>query len=95
MSRQPDGVGPAPPDTVRLVAEVAFPSQDGTRWLRILGDDRRGYLLVGDLEPADAAPISEYWHPSLELALDAAAAAGVPRSAWEMETRPPQPRPGR
>ena len=89
----PSDVGPAAaPNTIRLVAEVAHPASAGFRWLRILGDDSRGYLLVGDLEYEEAPPIAEYWHPTLEQALDAAEAAGVPRAAWDLEVRPPSPR---
>jgi hypothetical protein len=90
---QLDGGGAVPPDTVRLVAEVGHSSPAGIRWLRILGDDTRGYLLVGDLEPPDMPPITEYWHASLDLALGAAEAVGIPRSAWDLEIRPPHPRP--
>lgn len=94
VSRQLDGAGAVPPDTIRLVAEVEFPSPAGIRWLRILGDDTRGYLLVGDLEPPDMPAITEYWHASLDLALRAAEAVGIPTSAWDLEIRPARARPG-
>jgi hypothetical protein len=68
---------PIVPNTVRLVAEVR------ELWLRILGDDDRGYLMVGDLDLADV------WFPRLELALDEAERAGVPRSAWGLDESPP------
>jgi hypothetical protein len=97
MSRRPSGA--APRETLRLVAEVILAPADGgseaTRWLRILGDDKRGYLLVGDLEPNGAPVLEEFWFPSLEQAFGAAEAVGVPRAAWDAEIAPPNPLTGR
>jgi len=94
MSTRPSGA--APPETLRLVAEVRLASVDGiseaTRWLRILGDDNRGYLLVGEVELAGAPVLQEFWFPSLEKALAAADAAGIPRLAWDAEVAAPKPR---
>jgi hypothetical protein len=72
------------PTARRLVAEVAQPTAGGHRWLRILGDDERGYLLAGDLEA-----LEEIWFPSLDEALTEAERAGVPRDAWGVEDSPP------
>jgi hypothetical protein len=89
-----DSQAAAPPDTLRLAAEVVFDpgAGRGVRWLRILGDDLRGYLLVGDLDPEGGPALTEFWHPTLDLALAAAAAVGVPPSAWDREQAPPRPR---
>jgi hypothetical protein len=74
------------PQALRLVAEVTLSgAAGGSRWLRILGDERRGYLVVGDLEPAGAPALDEIWFPTLDEALGAAERAGVPRSAWGVD----------
>src|ERR1700704_6499756 len=96
MSRRPPDA--APRETLRLVAEVSLAPVDGseeTRWLRILGDDNRGYLLVGDLEPDAAPALEEFWFPTVQQAFAAAESVGVPRAAWDVEVAPPNPSTGR
>lgn len=76
------------PDTLRLVAEVTVPAPAGgpiARWLRILGDDRRGYLLVGDVDPEVGPALEDIWFPTLDEAFAAAERVGVPRAAWNAE----------
>jgi hypothetical protein len=79
------------PGVLRLVAEVVVESADGSgkRWLRILGDDERGYLLPGDLESEGGPPLADFWFPTLNEALDEAAAAGVARDAWDVDASTP------
>jgi hypothetical protein len=80
-------------NTLRLVADVVLegdgPDRRRQLWLRILGDDLRGYLVVGDIDPAGSLELDDFWFPSLELALAAAERAGVPRAAWEIDASSP------
>jgi hypothetical protein len=77
-------------DVLRLVAEVALDSDaEGTRWLRILGDVRRGYLIVGDIDMEGMVALDDFWFPTLDGAIAAAERAGVPRSVWEVDTSSP------
>jgi hypothetical protein len=81
------------PNTLRLVADVVLdgdgPGRRRRLWLRILGDDLRGYLMVGDIDPAGGLELDDFWFPTLELALTAAERAGVPRPAWELDDAAP------
>jgi hypothetical protein len=51
------------------------------RQLRILGDDRRGYLVAG-LVGIPRLEEEEFWFGTLREALDATARFGVPGDAW-------------
>jgi hypothetical protein len=74
------GRGGLPPGT-RLQAAVSLPGTAASRatQLRILGDERRGYLLAG---LADLPEPEEFWFATLEEALAHAERHGVSRSAW-------------
>jgi hypothetical protein len=81
------------PNTLRLVAEVTLdvPAAGGPRrlWLRILGDDERGYLLVGDFGAEHGIELEDFWFPTLEQLLTAAESVGVPRDAWDLDYSTP------
>jgi hypothetical protein len=51
------------------------------RQVRILGDDVRGYLLVG-LESPDRGGLDQLWFPTLSEAIAEAEQRGIPRTAW-------------
>jgi len=77
------------PAALRLAAEVELPAPAGaTRWLRIVGDDQRGYLLSGDLELWPAPAVEEFWFPTIEEAIAAAERVGIPRAAWRQDPSP-------
>jgi hypothetical protein len=77
-----------PPGT-HLAAELSWDDDDGSHHtqLRILGDDARGYLLMGAHQLAGDR---EFWFPTLQEAKDEALALGVPRAAWNEVTTPRQ-----
>jgi hypothetical protein len=81
------------PSTLRLVADVVLDREGADRgvhlWLRILGDDLRGYLVVGDIDPAGGLELDDFWFPTLEVAITAAERAGVPRPVWELDDSAP------
>ncbi len=81
------------PNTLRLVADIVLEGGDRAHrselWLRILGDEARGYLIVGDIDPAGGLALDDFWFPSLDLALAAAERSGVPRSAWGIDDSAP------
>ncbi len=70
-----------------MAAELSWIKDGESRHtqLRILGDDTRGYLLMGAFE---AAGDREYWFATLDEAIDEAAALGVPHAAWSDVTQP-------
>ena len=74
--------GELPPGR-QLYAEVALPERtDRTHQLRIVGDDRRGYLLAG-LSPLANSESAEFWFPTLSEAKRAAIPFGVDEGAWK------------
>lgn len=77
------------PEALRLVVEVTIDAAGATRWLRILGDDERGYLIVGDIEREAGRPLEDFWFPTLDEALTAAQRVGIPREAWGVDSSSP------
>jgi hypothetical protein len=69
---------PGIPPGVHIHAQCARPGEP-PRQLRILGDDRRGYLIAGLFA---IAPEEEIWSSTLDEALARAERAGVPPDAW-------------
>jgi hypothetical protein len=68
------------PPGVHLSAEVM--AADGiAHQLRIVGDDRRGYLLAG-LDAISSDPEAEFWFAGLEAAQQAAVPFGVAVAQW-------------
>jgi hypothetical protein len=84
----------APPG-VHLGAEITAEAADPPRrvQLRILGDETRGYLLIGLLALPHEAD-TEFWFATLDEAKEAAAAAGVAPAAWAEITDASQVAPG-
>lgn len=68
------------PPGVHIQATVPIGGRS-VRQLRILGDDRRGYLLAG-LLGIPRLEEEEFWFGTLREALDATARLGVPSDAW-------------
>jgi hypothetical protein len=75
------------PAGVHIAADVYWNDRETVRCkqVRILGDDRRGYLLMGiwDFPEADSA---EFWFATVTEAKDTAARFGVPVDAWKEVT---------
>jgi hypothetical protein len=60
--------------------QAVFASAEGrTRQLRILGDDRRGYLVAGITGTANDG---DFWFRTLDEALSRAERLGVRRDEW-------------
>ena len=71
------------PPGIHLAADLSW-ERNGrlhSAQLRILGDDNRGYLLMGAFELA-AADELEFWFATVAEAKDVAASLGVPRESW-------------
>jgi len=79
------------PPGVHLQATAAIGGRP-VRQLRILGDDRRGYLIAG-LLGIPRVEEEEFWFGTLTEALDATARFGVPGDAWSDITAVGQVRP--
>jgi hypothetical protein len=81
------------PNSLRLVAEVTLdlPAAGAPRrlWLRILGDDERGYLMVGDIGAEAGIELDDFWFPTLEEMMAAAERVGVARDAWDLDYSTP------
>lgn len=71
------------PPGIHLAADLSWESDGRLRsaQLRILGDDTRGYLLMGAFELA-ANDELEFWFATVDEAKDVAARLGVPRESW-------------
>jgi hypothetical protein len=71
------------PPGVHLYVNLALGAGSGTDvgQLRILGDDRRGYLLAG-LPVVTGDADAEFWFPTLKQAKRAAERMGVTESQW-------------
>jgi len=68
------------PPGIHLQATVAI-GGGPPRQVRILGDDRRGYLIAGLLGVA-LVEDEEFWFGTLGEALESASRFGVPENAW-------------
>ena len=67
------------PPGVHLCAEVFAGGRH--HQLRILGDDERGYLLVG-LSALPGHEADEFWFPTLDGATGMGSEVGVPPGGW-------------
>jgi len=78
-SFRPDLVPPG----VHVACDHRWEDENGvhTAQVRILGDDHRGYLVMG-LERLPNGSDSEFWFRTLEEARAAAAGFGVPPDGW-------------
>jgi hypothetical protein len=65
------------------MADVSWDNGSGPRrtQLRILGDDTRGYILMGAFALSDQDEM-EFWFATLDEAKGAAQKLGVPAHAW-------------
>ena len=72
------GHAAAIPPGVHIQARF-MPEGEGSRQLRILGDEQRGYLLAGY---RDAAGTEDFWFRTLSEALAQADRLGVARADW-------------
>lgn len=70
-------------DGIRLQARVLVADADGShpRQLRLLGDERRGYLLAGTLALPGGAD-AEFWFATVNEAFAAGEGFGVSRADW-------------
>jgi hypothetical protein len=87
---------PAPgPDSTHIAAEHTWVADGVARHaqLRILGDDERGYLLMGAFDLLDDEP--EFWFATLDEAKAQSTRIGVPLDAWSEITSRTQIDPGR
>lgn len=82
------------PPGAHIAADLTWDDERGSHHtqLRILGDDNRGYLLMGGFELADDG---EFWFGTLAEAKEAALELGVPIDAWGDVTDASQVQPGR
>ena len=72
-----------PPGT-HIACDVHWQDESGSHHtqIRILGDDTRGYLLMG-LSVLPGGDDSEFWFRSIDEAKAAAVEFGAPDSAWD------------
>jgi hypothetical protein len=84
MTERPAGLNRDLPPGLHLQADVTLGSgADATRHqLRLLGDERRGYLLVGLAALPDGED-AEFWFATVEEAKQAAAEHGVRLEDWD------------